>query len=487
MLATLRMGTIRRYRYELGLLLMLIVAAGFRFYKLDAPSLWYDELYTVNQSNPDISWKQLFHYIKTDQHPPLYFILQRWTFTLLSYTEWAARSLSALCGVLCVWGMYLLGKELKDKRLGLIAAALLIANQYSIRYSHDARPYTMVWLLVIFSYLYLIRTIKSLRNTDAILYCLFTTALIYTNYFAILAVVSQGLIVLRTGMKEKKDRRRFFSVLCISAAIIAVAYIPWYKYLFLQVGLKPFWLTPEPAGFLFTYYYAYFGGERFLMPFLLLAPVSYAYYLYRVKVFKEPIRVNNDRMGLLFITYSVAIPFIVLTAYSILRTPILQMRYALVVLPGLFLMVAYGINAIKKDIIVIACTVLFVGLATYNVLYRHHFFSFPTEMQYRQATRYMVQEGRTYPMVNRANGWQMQYYTYKYGQTGKLITANKNKAIDPILMRSPGYDIDTFWVVTGFVDAPLGSQARQKLERSFVKVKERQFKSVTVELYGRKR
>jgi uncharacterized membrane protein len=424
--------------------------------------------------------------MQTDQHPPLYFILQRWAFTLFGYTEWTARSLAALFGTLCVAGMYFLGKELQGKRLGLISAALLVANQYSIRYSHDARPYTMVWLLAILSYLYLIRTVKYLRNKDAAIYTLLCIALIYTNYFAVLALFSQAVIVLLVGWKVKEGRSRLFRVFCISAAAIAISYTPWYRYLFEQVGLKPSWLKPEQDGFLFFYYYAFFGGERLLIPFLLFCPAAYIYSLYKQNAFKLSSRVNNDQLGFFFIVCSISIPLIVLYAYSMLRTPVLQMRYVIVILPGMFVMVAYGLSAIGRNAIIAACVAIFFAAAVYNVVYRHHFYSYPTEMQYRQAALFMAESDKRHPVLNQVNAWHMRYYMKKVGYSGRSLKGSKARVIDSIVNRMPGYDIDTFWLVTGFLDHPLSTPSQRRLDSFYSKARSKEFKTVSATLYGRK-
>ena len=479
------MGLARKYSYELALLLIMIVAVLLRFYRLDYQSLWYDELYTVNEASPQVSWKQLFYYSQTDQHPPLYFILQRLSFVAFGYTEWTARALAALCGVLCVYGMYLLGREFGGKRPGLVAAAIICINQYSIRYSHDARPYTMVWLLTILSYLFFIRSVRTLRRTDIFVYVLFTTLLLYTSYFGFLALLSQAGIAIVVWLQQKSDKKRFFLTFLAAGVAVLLLYAPWYKYLLMQTGLKPFWLKDEPWNYLLIYYYAYFGGERYLIPFLVFAPMSYLYYLYRKKLFFPCLRQNTDYLGFLFILLSITIPFLVLYIRSVMVGPVLQMRYAVVALPGLFLLVALGINTIRSTSAVVIAVLIFMLLSSYNLVSRHQFYSYPTEMQYRQAAKYMAEGNRHHPVLNRVNGWQMKYYMNLNDYRGKLFMGKKDLVVDSILRRVPGYEVDTFWIVTGFLDEPLFPTSQKRLNQSYTKVRQRDFKGISVVLYGR--
>src|SRR5271169_3669259 len=100
------------------LLLILVVAAILRFYHLSYQSFGLDELHTMNEADPGIRWKEMLEYLrKGDQHPPLFFVIERMLFILFGSSEWVARGFAALCGLLGVWAMYGLGKELLNKRL----------------------------------------------------------------------------------------------------------------------------------------------------------------------------------------------------------------------------------------------------------------------------------------------------------------------------------------------------------------------------------
>src|SRR5258705_1846896 len=92
---------------------ILVVAALLRFWALDKQSLWLDELHTMIEAAPALSFKELFYYLSCcDQHPPLYFFVEKLLFIVFGHTSLVARTLSALIGIGSVWLMYLLGKEL---------------------------------------------------------------------------------------------------------------------------------------------------------------------------------------------------------------------------------------------------------------------------------------------------------------------------------------------------------------------------------------
>src|SRR5947209_6714597 len=120
-------------RNNIILFCIILISFILRVWHLNYQSLDLDELHTMNESNPTIKWSELFGYLnRSDQHPPLHFIICRFCFALFGHTEFIARFISALFGTAAVWAMYLLGKEILDKRLGTTAAAFTCVNYFEI-------------------------------------------------------------------------------------------------------------------------------------------------------------------------------------------------------------------------------------------------------------------------------------------------------------------------------------------------------------------
>src|SRR4029077_9241470 len=81
-----------------------------------------------------------------------------WVWTQVTGTgEFGLRSLSALAGVATVPVAYLLGLELRGRRAGLMAAALVAVNPMLLWYSQEARAYALLALLCAVSLLYCAR------------------------------------------------------------------------------------------------------------------------------------------------------------------------------------------------------------------------------------------------------------------------------------------------------------------------------------------
>ena len=179
-------------KYTAWLLFIILLGTGLRLYHLDYQSLWLDEIYSMIGSNPDQSFASMIAYCRNDQ-PPAFFTLLYYWFKAFGYTPYAGRLLAAIIGVIGIVFVYFLGKEVRDKETGLFAALIAAFNYFQIYYSQEVRFYSLLFLLATLSYLFFIRIIKWDKGSDYFLYVIFTTLAMYTHYYGLVILASQGL------------------------------------------------------------------------------------------------------------------------------------------------------------------------------------------------------------------------------------------------------------------------------------------------------
>jgi 4-amino-4-deoxy-L-arabinose transferase-like glycosyltransferase len=125
-----------------------LVAAAFRLWRLDEIPLGFfcDEAWVGNNalsllhSGKDTTgaeWPVLFRAFAGWRSPAVVYPVLP-SVALLGATEWAVRLPSALAGVITVYFTYLIGRELKSCKLGLIAAALLAVTPWHVHVSRMA-------------------------------------------------------------------------------------------------------------------------------------------------------------------------------------------------------------------------------------------------------------------------------------------------------------------------------------------------------------
>lgn len=120
---------------------VLLLAAGLRFFRLGAQSLWYDETVSVYLAGKSIP--ALIAHTAGDIHPPGYYLLlHAWT-RLAGRSEFSAAYPSLWFGLLLVALAHRLGCRLSGRTAGLWAALLVALSPFNVWYSQEVRMYTL--------------------------------------------------------------------------------------------------------------------------------------------------------------------------------------------------------------------------------------------------------------------------------------------------------------------------------------------------------
>ena len=179
------------------------VAALLRFGTLGVQSYHHDEIVTASR----ILRGSFVHAMNavgfSESAPPLYYALA-WLWTQVTGTgEFGLRSLSALAGVATVPVAYLLGIELRGRRAGLMAAALVAVNPMLLWYSQEARAYSLLALFSAAALLFCIRALRSGRRRDFTCWGVASALALGTHYFVVFPLIAEALLLLqRRGLRD---------------------------------------------------------------------------------------------------------------------------------------------------------------------------------------------------------------------------------------------------------------------------------------------
>jgi mannosyltransferase len=171
-----------------------VLAAALRFATLGVQAYHHDEIVTASRVLRDGFWHAMEAVGFSESAPPLYYALA-WVWTQLTGTgEVGLRSVSALAGVATVPVAYLLGAELRGRRAGIVAAALVAVNPMLLWYSQEARSYALLVLLTAVAALYFVRALDrtSARRKDLTLWGVFSALALATHYFAIFPIAFEA-------------------------------------------------------------------------------------------------------------------------------------------------------------------------------------------------------------------------------------------------------------------------------------------------------
>jgi mannosyltransferase len=228
--------------HTLLLWLVMLLAAGLRFFRIGYQSLWADEGNSAAMAGRSLA--EISARAAADIHPPgYYWLLNLWS-RIFADSEAALRSLSALWGILLVWLVYQIVVRLFDRRTALIAAFFAAINPFLIAYSQEARMYSQLAALAALLFYGLARYVlhesivlradgtgKTISfsglATGVILFA--AVAGLYTHYtFPVLI----GVATLLYGLWLYNSRRRGFVRVrlmhwAMLLIVMAFFYLPW--------------------------------------------------------------------------------------------------------------------------------------------------------------------------------------------------------------------------------------------------------------------
>ncbi len=173
-----------------GIVFNLVLGVLLRLYHLGTRDFWYDEAFSgivVKEG-----WGRMVEIISRDTHPPLYFIgLKAWGF-FFNYSVYGLRLFSVVWGVLAIYLIYLILKQIAGFRSAWVGSFLLAVNPFAIQYSQEARMYAMLGTLLLAVSYFFFKARSGEKLRDYILFGVSFALALLTHYFAFIF----GIIIL---------------------------------------------------------------------------------------------------------------------------------------------------------------------------------------------------------------------------------------------------------------------------------------------------
>ncbi|MGH8677486.1 MAG: glycosyltransferase family 39 protein, partial [Burkholderiales bacterium] len=196
-----------------------LVAAVLRLHRLGALSLWMDEGFTAWAAS--MRWSEFVPMVTMrEANMGAYFLFMR-AWSWLGDSETMLRLPSALASIASVPVLFILARRMFDARVALVAAALVAVHSGLLVYAQEARGYSIFVLLILISWIFLLRVLERPSPANCAGYVLVSTLSVYMHFFGVLSLVAQGV-----GLVAGGDARTPWRRLAICAAAIAVLLLP---------------------------------------------------------------------------------------------------------------------------------------------------------------------------------------------------------------------------------------------------------------------
>ncbi len=364
-------------------LLVVIIVLGFslRLYDIGRESLWLDEIASVKIAE---SGKSDFG------SPPIYYRFLGIWMNFFGDSSAAIRFPSfifSLCSVILV---YLLGKEIFNEKIALLATFFMAISMFQVVYAQEARAYSLLLFLSLSSALFFMRIISKRRSLSD--YVLYSTTIIIANYVHFLAlflIIIFNLVFLVKA--NKKESRRWW----ISQAMIILAIVPLLAKL-LQVVIKVIYLDFRDIFYLLGISHAlYYVASSLAFLFLLLVLFKFGNFLSknRKKVKTGLIRFFSERLSkrnsfaVFIILFILSIIYLLSVKYLASPYRMFLFRYCLFLTPIYYLSSAFLIYSIGHKRFRGALIILAVITSIFSLSY---FYLATTKEEWDNAATYLL-------------------------------------------------------------------------------------------------
>lgn len=237
----------------------ILFGAIFNF--LPMTPLWLDEAQSASIAGEGFS--SLFDALRHDGHPPLYYFLLGIWADLFGNSDFALRAFSGFLGCLVIFMTWFTFRMHMGKRESLIAASLIAASPFSIRYATEVRMYSLLIFLLLCVYLNLYRTTQNSKNKNKFFYALTLASLLLTHYWSLFFFLALLVSLLIKAKRSSGEENKNYKSLIAWSAGACIPFIFWLPIFFEQLEHTgtPWAKAPRPTVVLALTLEAFGGGK----------------------------------------------------------------------------------------------------------------------------------------------------------------------------------------------------------------------------------
>jgi 4-amino-4-deoxy-L-arabinose transferase-like glycosyltransferase len=230
-----------------ALLAILLFAAFVRFDQITGPSLWMDEIWSIEmamghgsahdhlpagvirEDQPQLTnpadaapWWSILTHMGGVTHPPLYFLILRAWIDVFGISAASVRTLSAVFSLAAIVLFFDICRFLHGNRLALLAAALFAVSVIQIESAQDGRSYTVLTFFALAAADGVVRIqFLGARLPRLIAVGVFACAMVLTHYFGVGAVFALAIYAW-LAMPRSAQFQSFIALAAAGIACLAI-------------------------------------------------------------------------------------------------------------------------------------------------------------------------------------------------------------------------------------------------------------------------
>jgi len=359
----------RGWAHWITLALLFACCVAIRLVCLACKPFWFDEAFSVEVAR--LTWPNFLHLLWwREANMSLYYVLLRgWLH--FGQSPYFIRSLSVLMAALTLPAIYWLGRLLFDRRVALIVAALFTFNAYDVRYSQEARSYSLFVLLATASSGLLVAWLAEPTRRRLRGYIAASVLAAYSHFYALLLIAAHWLALKLTGppqiaedLPKSRLQRAWWTTGLLALPLLTFV---------AKTGAGPIrWIHRPGSRDLVEFFEHLCGSDRWPLALLYVAACAVAASSVGQRLWKrDP---NRDVWRLQFLLIWFFFP-VVLTVLLSFARPVFLGRYMIFCLPPLLILAAAGLERLRRPWMLGAAlaVMLFFSLEGVFFVYGHDF------------------------------------------------------------------------------------------------------------------
>jgi uncharacterized membrane protein len=176
------------------ILLIFLINFFFKLLYISSPSLWYDEIISVQDTLLDFG--HIKHEAEWDKNPPFYhYLLWIWS-KLLGISEFAVRSMSAFFSSITAVLIFIFMNKMSSLRNSIAATFVFSAHPFLYYYAQEARCFSLLLFLVTLNLVIIHTLINHPNYIKAFTLGVLNFLIFYTHYLAGLILFCQFLLIM---------------------------------------------------------------------------------------------------------------------------------------------------------------------------------------------------------------------------------------------------------------------------------------------------
>lgn len=364
------------------LTVIILVAAVLRLWKLGEVPFMHDEFSALLRTRFDNFHDFIQQGVMPDSHPiGVQLFLWGWV-KLFGWSEFWVKLPFALMGIGSIYLIYLIGRQWFNRKVGLFSAAFFAVSQFTVFYSHLARPYAAGLFFVLLMAWFWYKIVFEVNKPKIGIHIGFALSAWACSLMQYFSIAQAGLIFLTGLFFLPKERRKAYWISGIAAVVLFAPTLPiFWQQLFVSGSIGGWLSTPKATFFTDFLQYTMNYSQLFMFAtgIIILLPLI----LGKLDKSKNPLR----WVGLIWFVIIFAIAF----AYSLLREPIIQhstliFSYPFVIIVAFSLFKSRTLSSWQTALVVAA--ILFIGITSlvmtrrhYDLMYHQGFDQIAAEMQ----------------------------------------------------------------------------------------------------------